>query len=103
MAPSPPRSLYLSDLDTSSMTLGWKPPLENGGSKITGYCVEKCDELTDDWIWVAEVNPFDTSYKLTDLKVDVGYLFSVTAKNCIGYGNPCLTNSPVKLRRKEGE
>lgn len=42
--PSPPIGpLDVSDITPDTCTLAWKPPLDDGGSPITNYVVEKMD------------------------------------------------------------
>lgn len=48
--PSPPLNLSFSDQIKTAVTLTWDTPLSNGGSMITGYIVEKCDDGADKWL-----------------------------------------------------
>lgn len=48
--PSPPINLEHSDQTKSSVQLTWEPPLEDGGSPILGYIIERQEEGTDKWI-----------------------------------------------------
>lgn len=32
------------------MQLTWETPLRNGGSMITGYIIERCEDGTDKWL-----------------------------------------------------
>lgn len=49
--PSPPRNLAVSDIKAESCYLTWDAPLDNGGSEITHYIVEKRDasKKKSDW------------------------------------------------------
>ena len=85
------------------MTLEWKPPAKDGGAKVTGYRVERCEETSEEWVKVEDIKSYDTVYKVTGLKEGVGYLFSVSAKNQVGYGEPCETDTAVKPKKPEGE
>ncbi|ESO84504.1 hypothetical protein LOTGIDRAFT_176120, partial [Lottia gigantea] len=101
VAPEAPKQLKISKVGDDFVLLDWKPPADNGGSKVTGYKIEKCDEKSDKWVTVEEVKAYDTSYKVTGLKEGKGYLFAVSAKNEIGYGEPVETDKAVKPKRKE--
>uniref|UniRef100_A0A8C2ZMI0 Titin n=1 Tax=Cyclopterus lumpus TaxID=8103 RepID=A0A8C2ZMI0_CYCLU len=48
--PSPPQNLVHQDQNKSSVQLSWETPLRNGGSMITGYVIERCEEGTDKWL-----------------------------------------------------
>lgn len=48
--PSPPLNFNFSDQIKTAVTLTWDTPLSNGGSMITGYIVEKCDDGADKWL-----------------------------------------------------
>ena len=70
---------------------------------MTGYRVEKCEETSEKWVKVEDIKAFDTAYKVTGLKEGVGYFFSVSAKNTVGYGEPCETDAAVKPKKPEGK
>lgn len=48
--PSPPLNLTHSEQTKDSCLLTWETPLKNGGTPITGYIVERCEEGTDKWL-----------------------------------------------------
>lgn len=41
--PSPPRNLAVTDIKAESCYLTWDAPLDNGGSEITHYIIDKRD------------------------------------------------------------
>ena len=41
--PSPPRNLAVTDIKAESCYLTWDAPLDNGGSEITHYVIDKRD------------------------------------------------------------
>lgn len=44
--PSPPQGpMEATDITPDTCTLSWKPPLDDGGSPITNYVVEKMDNM----------------------------------------------------------
>ena len=101
--PGPPQDLKTSRVGPDYVTLEWKPPAKDGGAKVTGYRVEKCEETSEEWVKVEDIKSFDTVYKVTSLKDGVGYYFSVSAKNQAGYGEPCETDKPIKPKKPEGK
>uniref|UniRef100_A0A8C4X880 Titin n=1 Tax=Erpetoichthys calabaricus TaxID=27687 RepID=A0A8C4X880_ERPCA len=48
--PSPPLNFNYSNQTRSSVELTWETPLSDGGSQITGYIIERCEEGTDKWL-----------------------------------------------------
>lgn len=51
--PGPPTGpLIMSDLNQHQVTLHWKVPKEDGGSRITNYVVEKSDRAKGEWLVV---------------------------------------------------
>lgn len=56
--PLPPRNLEVSNIRTESCYLHWEAPLDNGGSELTNYIVERKDintenpEENSDWVEV---------------------------------------------------
>lgn len=76
--------------------------MEDGGSRISGYRLEICDESSDQWVKLADLKAFDTNFKVTNLKDTVSYLFAVSAQNAAGYGEPCETETAVSPKKPEG-
>ena len=102
VAPGPPEGLHAARIGPDYVTLEWKPPAKDGGAKVTGYRVEKCEETSEEWVKVEDIKPYDTVYKVTGLKEGTGYYFSVSAKNQVGYGEPCETDAIIKPKKPEG-
>lgn len=49
--PGPPQPPFdISDIDADACSLSWHIPLEDGGSNVTNYIVEKCDVSRGDWV-----------------------------------------------------
>ena len=81
--------------------LTWKPPKEDGGSKIETYHI-KMKEDDGDWVEIAKVKAFDKDYKVENLKPGKSYKFAVTAENEIGQGEAVEMSSAVVPKRKPG-
>ena len=96
--PEAPINVYLSGWDDGELTIGWKPPLLDGGSEITGYRVqwrsgskqwdsvrqsELLDHVPDD-----ERNGFPIKHTITGLTNGVEYTVRVLAYNEHGAGHP---------------
>jgi len=89
--PGPPEGADLTDVTKASRKLTWNPPVDNGGSKVTGYYVEAFNGLTWDMIYatsaetsspVAPVLATTMHGKRPKLNV------RVYAENAVGAGRP---------------
>lgn len=74
---APEGPLTASKVHKEGCTLSWKPPLDNGGSEILHYIVEKMDISRGTWQEVGQYG--DTTAKLTKLTPNKQYLFRVKA------------------------
>lgn len=46
--PLPPRNVVVSNIKAESCYLHWDAPLDNGGSELTNYIVEKMEVMKDE-------------------------------------------------------
>ncbi|CAH8526186.1 unnamed protein product [Heterobilharzia americana] len=86
--PEPPQGpLEISHIKSSSCSLSWNPPTDNGGSPITNYVVERQNTKTGDWI---TVNSFVRTPNCDVTGLDEGnmYRFRVRAANEFGVSEP---------------
>ena len=100
--PGAPVNLNVKDKKENKLTLTWKPPKHDGGSKVTQYIL-KVKEGDSDWSDLTKVKAFDTEYRVDNLKPDTPYMFSVAAENSVGLGPAVETTSPTTLKKKPGE
>lgn len=92
--PGPPEPPFeVSDIDADACTLAWNAPLEDGGSKITNYVVEKCDLSRGDWV-TADSGVNKTGCRLGKLIPGREYVFRARAENRFGVSDP-LTSDRV--------
>ncbi|VDL60884.1 unnamed protein product, partial [Hymenolepis diminuta] len=92
--PESPEDVTPTDVLANSCVLKWKPPKNDGGSPITNYVVEKCDEALGTWTPVrAQIR--DNSIKVEDLTEGKRYLFRVAAVNIIGQSEPAETLTSI--------
>lgn len=85
--PGKPGNLKATDWDKDHVDLKWTPPLEDGGSPITGYVIEKKDKYGE-WEKALEVPASETSATVPDLIEGQPYEFRVRAVNKAGPGEP---------------
>ncbi|KAK2180733.1 hypothetical protein NP493_429g01145 [Ridgeia piscesae] len=97
--PDPPRFLQTENIYHDSVMLSWKPPLNDGGSFITQYIVEKLEPPMNNWIRSC-VNRF-TFATIEGLSPCKDYQFRVTAENFYGRSEPCEPTNVFKTETVE--
>ncbi|KAE8573900.1 Putative twitchin [Halyomorpha halys] len=101
--PGPPRApLEYEDITSSSVTLSWNPPADNGGSEITNYVIEKRD-LSHGGGWVpalSNINPSQNHATVPRLLEGTTYEFRVMAENLQGRSEPLVTSKPVVAKNQ---
>ena len=106
-APEPPLNLRLVSTNYTSINLAWDAPIENGGSAITNYILEKKDisQTENDsakWTLVTS-STLNTEFTATGLIESHAYRFRVSARNLIGCSEsveveePILASPPFKV------
>ena len=77
--------------------------MNDGGSPVTGYVIEKREKGSPRWIKAAETIGPDCKGKVDNLDEGVEYEFRVRAVNEAGPGEPSDTSKPVtaKCRRRK--
>lgn len=91
--PGPPRNPKIIGATATTMTLTWEPPLDNGGSTIQGYWLEKRERGAVYWGRVNRspvTKPAVKGLQHTVLKLIEGteYQFRIAASNAAGVGPP---------------
>uniref|UniRef100_A0A8D2J9G9 Titin n=1 Tax=Varanus komodoensis TaxID=61221 RepID=A0A8D2J9G9_VARKO len=92
--PGPPEGpVVITGVTVEKCTLSWKPPLEDGGSDISHYVVERRE--TSRLVWtLVDANVQTLSCKVTKLLEGNEYIFRIMAVNKYGVGEP-LESEPV--------
>lgn len=89
-------------MTADSVTLGWNPPVEDGGSPVTKYVIESKQDRDGEWTLVSKVPDHTTEYTVTSLGEGVEYDFRVCAENEIGRGKPTSLDRSIKPEREPG-
>ena len=84
------------------MTLNWDIPKSDGGSRITGYHIEKKESMSARWIRVTTDTVSDTTFRVTKLKEGSDYEFRVSAVNKAGTGAPSNASEKRKAKAPYG-
>ena len=86
----------VDNVTENDVSLSWKAPKEDGGSRIKKYRVmKKEDKPGSDWVDAGSVESYKTNAKVTGLSPDNKYLFAVLAENEVGPGEPQETDKPI--------
>ncbi|XP_030829655.1 twitchin isoform X2 [Strongylocentrotus purpuratus] len=93
--PSAPKGpIEVGEITNNSIALTWKAPVNDGGSPIKGYTVERKDEENPDWITAGSYLP-NTTFTPTNLVKGRAYEFRIMAENDIGQSAPLKTKEPI--------
>ncbi|XP_033934085.1 titin-like [Pseudochaenichthys georgianus] len=92
--PGPPRNPSILRATATTMTVTWEPPLDNGGSSIQGYWLEKRERGAVYWARVNRgpvTKPSVKGLQHTVMKLIEGsvYQFRIAACNAAGVGPHC--------------
>ncbi|XP_023314705.1 twitchin isoform X11 [Trichogramma pretiosum] len=98
--PGKPGTPKIKDYDSDFVELEWTRPIDDGGSAITGYIIEKRDKFSPTWDKCAEVEDDVISGKVKDLIPGTQYEFRVRAVNKAGPGEPSDATKPHIARPK---
>ena len=96
--PGKPGRPVAVDADVSFISINWKPPSSNGGSKITGYDVERRDILGGRWIRISTRPVPSNSFTDTDVTANHQYEYKVRAHNAAGPGVHSEPSLPISAR-----
>ena len=85
------------------MTVSWEPPKSDGGSRITGYHIEKKESSSSRWVRVTKDTVSDTTHRVTGLMEGSDYEFRVCAVNKAGVGQPSGASEKRKAKPPYGK
>lgn len=100
--PSEPRNLQINKINKDFVILSWERPSSDGGSPITGYCIEKKERNSLLWVKANESVVKATQYTCTNLIEGLEYTFRVSALNMAGQGKPCKQTDFITARTAVG-
>jgi predicted phage tail protein len=99
--PGPPQPpLNVSNVTKESARIAWKPPLDDGGSPILHYIVEKMDVSRGTWSDAGMATL--TSHDITRLIHRKEYYFRVKAVNAVGESEPLETTKSIIAKNEFG-
>lgn len=99
--PGPPGKPALKDWDWDHFELKWAEPRHDGGSRITGYIIEKRSAQDDLWLKCGEVKPKLEFGIASEVELGKSYVFRVKAVNIAGAGPPGPESDTFVCRYKK--
>uniref|UniRef100_A0AAY4B5V1 Titin n=1 Tax=Denticeps clupeoides TaxID=299321 RepID=A0AAY4B5V1_9TELE len=84
--PGPPGTPFIQSSTKDSMVVVWNEPVNDGGSSVVGYHLERKERNSILWIKLNKSLIQDTTFKTTGLEGGVEYEFRVYAENIVGIG-----------------
>lgn len=99
-APQPPIGpLEVKAKTMTSLSISWKPPVDDGGSPVTGYAVAIKESRKTMWIEAASVTADEMSASVADLNQGAEYDIRVMARNDFGVSDPLQSEKPITVER----
>uniref|UniRef100_A0A8C0B1U7 Titin n=1 Tax=Buteo japonicus TaxID=224669 RepID=A0A8C0B1U7_9AVES len=84
--PGPPGTPFVTAASKDHMIVEWHEPVNDGGSKVLGYHLERKDKNSILWTKQNKSLIADTKYKTDGLEEGLEYEFRVSAENIVGIG-----------------
>lgn len=95
--PGAPEAPEIKDVNRNSAVVHWKPPVEDGGDKVTKFMVEmKTSNL--DWTPVGETSGKERQLLIPNLREGNEVSFRVIAANSAGPGTPSSSSEIVTVK-----
>ena len=91
---APEGPLVFDDIQANSVKVSWKVPMDNGGSEILGYIVERREANRSAWCTV-DSRVTDKHLLVKGLKEGTEYHFKVTAENSFGVSSSLKSDQPL--------
>uniref|UniRef100_H2YLF8 Titin n=1 Tax=Ciona savignyi TaxID=51511 RepID=H2YLF8_CIOSA len=101
VSPPGPPFPSVKDITKSAVSLAWKVPDTDGGSKIKGYHVEMQEGDSEEWIKATKHDQRSCEFVVPDLPQGKKYNFRVMALNAAGQGEPGYIAEPVIIQEKQ--
>jgi len=96
---SPQGPLEAVETTPTAIKLQWKPPKDDGGSKIEKYVLEKRPKGSNKWSKCpGHIDPDETEATAKNLDEGQEYDFRVVAVNKEGESEPLVTTAPIKAK-----
>ena len=94
--PDAPEAPLVRDVTATSCLLSWQPPVNDGGSPVLGYYVERSSGFSPRWIRINKDLIPDLDLPVDDLIEGNSYEFRVLAANKAGISKPSESSRTIK-------
>lgn len=96
--PSPPGVPTVTEIGGDFVNLSWEKPLDDGGSRIQGYLIDKREIDSDTWQRVNAAICVATQINISNLIEGRQYVFRVFAQNEAGLSLPSQASNTVTIK-----
>lgn len=94
--PGPPVNFTFEEVRKKSIICKWDPPLDDGGSEILNYTLERKDNSKVELGWITVTSTLrGCRYLVPNLIEGKQYIFRVTAENKYGPGTPSISKPVI--------
>lgn len=90
-------------MSANAIGIRWDVPYADGGSKVTGYWIEKKERNTILWVRENKLPCLECHYKVSNLIEGLEYQFRVYAMNIAGLSKASEASRPVVALNPVGE
>ncbi|KAK6485023.1 titin-like [Huso huso] len=93
--PSPPTRPEVYSVSANAMAMRWEEPYHDGGSKVTGYWIERKERNTILWVKDNNIPCFECHYRASTLVEGLEYQFRIYAMNAAGLSKASEASRPM--------
>lgn len=101
--PSAPTRPEVFSVTANCISIRWEEPYHDGGSKVTGYWIERKERNTILWVRDNKVPCFECCYKVNNLVEGLEYQFRVYAMNASGLSKASEASRRVVAQNPVGK
>lgn len=91
------------NITANAMSLKWEEPYHDGGSKVTGYWIEKKERNNILWVRENKIPCFECYYKAESVVEGLEYQFRVYAMNSAGLSKASEASKGAVAQNPVGE
>lgn len=85
------------------MAMRWEEPYHDGGSKVTGYWIERKERNTILWVKDNNIPCFECHYRASTLVEGLEYQFRIYAMNAAGLSKASEASRPMMAQNPVGK